>query len=55
VLQPHAVALAVLVAELEQVAAGDRRHGIDRRQLHGADRVGFRIGDIERVAVDGDA
>ena len=41
-----------LIAELEQIAAGDRRHGVDRRQLHCANRVGFGVRDIKRVAFD---
>ena len=49
-LQPHGVALSVHVAELEQIAAGQRSHRVHRRQLDRADDVRLGIGHEHRVS-----
>src|SRR6185503_804121 len=48
-LQPDRIAGPVLIAELEQVATGNRRHRVDRRQRNGTNRVRLGIGDKQRV------
>lgn len=54
-LQPRRIARAILITKLEQVAAGDGRHRIAGWQIERADDVGFGVGDIQRVAIKGEA
>src|ERR1051325_8855150 len=49
-LKPDLIAVAVLIAKLEEVTTRNRRHCVYRRQRYGSNRVRLGIGDKQLVA-----
>ena len=52
-LQPHRITHTVGIAEIEQVASGERTDVVHRGQIDGANHVRLAIGDKQRVLVPG--